>query len=383
MDSEEKDLQGFLQALLSAHEEAIIDSGTDWVIEASVDLRGARPRHETRELVAKVVEFNRALVTQQPDGRAKRDAFIDYVTSYRAALDFNISTLLRGFLSFRYGLARVLADLAVSPTRSLEVIDCADETYFSAVFDMADTYVAKLRSIIEERQAQIRERDIAVAKLERQLAESLLKRFLAPAIVDEIISGRQSIEQAPRSTYCTIMFADLVGFTHLTQTLDAHRLAELLNLYLATMSEVVFFHRGTIDKFIGDKVMALFGTPVELDEKSQAEQVFRCALDMQRALVELDESPVTRGLPPLTMRIGVDAGPVLVGNMGSAYRSDFTAIGMHVNRASRLQTKCDPGEIYLTSDVAKHLRSESLELVGSLRLENIIGGVLTYRVVGV
>jgi class 3 adenylate cyclase len=375
------ELRDSLRKLLEEREAEIIERGTDWVVENAVDLRGARPREETRRLVASVVEFNRELIIGSPAGSAKRDAFIDFVTSYRAALDFSVSTLLRGFLSFRQGLLRVLDAQGADTDTELAVVKLIDELYFDSIFEMSDVYMNKLKDLMEERQAQLRERDLQVARLERSMAESLLKRFLAPAIVDEIISGQRSIDQEPKSTFCTIMFADLVGFTRLTQTLDARRLGELLNQYLATMSEVVFFHRGTIDKFIGDTVMALFGTPLPMDDKEQAEYAVRCAVDMQRALIELDESPATRGLPPLAMRIGLDCGNVLVGSLGSSYRSDFTAIGMHVNRARRIQEICQPGEIYLTSDVAQRVPSSMVEPVGSLRLEGIIGGVLCYRVV--
>lgn len=375
-------LSEFLRTLLVEKEAEIIDSGTNWVIDGSLDLRGARPREETRRLVAAVVEFNREILLATPAGSSKRDAFIDFVTSYRAALEFSVSTLLRGFLSFRQGFLQVLEAESIDAGTRLAILGLVDDLYFDSIFEMSDMYMNKLKDIIEERQNQLRERDLQVARLERRMAESLLKRFLAPAIVDEIISGNRSIDQEPKSTFCTIMFADLVGFTRLTQTLDAPRLGKLLNQYLATMSEVVFFHRGTIDKFIGDTVMALFGTPVAMGEKEQAEYAVRCAVDMQRALIELDESPITRGLPPLEMRIGVDCGQVLVGSLGSAYRSDFTAIGMQVNRARRVQEICQPGEIYLTSDVAQRVPSSMVEPVGSVRLEGIIGGVLCYRVLG-
>ncbi len=375
-------LSELLRTLLVEKEAEIIDGGTNWVIDGSLDLRGARPREETRRLVAAVVEFNREILLATPAGSSKRDAFIDFVTSYRAALEFSVSTLLRGFLSFRQGFLQVLEAESIDAGTRLAILGLVDDLYFDSIFEMSDMYMNKLKDIIEERQNQLRERDLQVARLERRMAESLLKRFLAPAIVDEIISGNRSIDQEPKSTFCTIMFADLVGFTRLTQTLDAPRLGKLLNQYLATMSEVVFFHRGTIDKFIGDTVMALFGTPVAMAEKEQAEYAVRCALDMQRALIELDESPITRGLPPLEMRIGVDCGQVLVGSLGSAYRSDFTAIGMQVNRARRVQEICQPGEIYLTSDVAQRVPSSMVEPVGSVRLEGIIGGVLCYRVLG-
>lgn len=375
-----EDLVDTLREIFAQHEDAIIERGTDWVIEQSVDLRGARPRDETRRLVASVVEFNRELLLGGDTGERKRDAFVDFVTSYRAAQSFNISTLLRGFLSFKQGLCQVLAEQAVAPALRLRILEKVDEIYLSTTFQMSDIYVNKLKAIIEERQEQLRERELQVTRLERSMAESLLKRFLAPAIVDEIISGHRSIDQKPKSMFATVLFADLVGFTGLSQTLDSQRLAELLNDYLATMSEVVFFHHGTIDKFIGDTVMALFGAPMPMSREDQALFAVRCAVDMQRALLDLDESPVTRGLEPLAMRIGIDCGTVVVGSFGSTYRSDFTAVGLQVNRARRVQMQCTPGEIFITTDTAQFLPSDMVEPVGSFRLKGMAGGVLCYRV---
>lgn len=369
-----------LRALLGAHEDEIVERGTDWVIARSVDLRGARPRDETRRLVASVFEFNSELLLGADSGAGKRDAFVDFVTSFRASRSFSISTLLRGFLAFREGLLPVLARASLAPALHLAIVERVDAIYFSTAFDMADVYVDKLKAIIHERQEQLRERELQVARLERTMAESLLKRFLAPAIVDEIISGHRSIDQKPRSTFATVLFADLVGFSGLSQTLDSRRLTQLLNDYLATMSEVVFFHHGTIDKFIGDTVMALFGTPMPMSQSDQALFAVRCALDMQRALLDLDESPATRGLPPLAMRIGIDCGTVLVGSFGNSYRSDFTAVGLRVNRARRVQMQCTPGEVFVTSDVAQSLPSDAVEPVGSFRLKGMTAGVLCYRV---
>lgn len=369
-----------LRALLGAHQDEIVERGTDWVIAQSVDLRGARPRDETRRLVASVFEFNSELLLDTDSGAGKRDAFVDFVTSFRASRSFSISTLLRGFLSFREGLLPVLARASLAPALHLAIVERVDAIYFATAFDMADVYVDKLKAIIHERQEQLRERELQVARLERTMAESLLKRFLAPAIVDEIISGHRSIDQKPRSTFATVLFADLVGFSGLSQTLDPQRLTQLLNDYLATMSEVVFFHHGTIDKFIGDTVMALFGTPMPMSQSDQALFAVRCALDMQRALLDLDESPATRGLPPLAMRIGIDCGTVLVGSFGNSYRSDFTAVGLRVNRARRVQMQCTPGEVFVTSDVAQSLPSDAVEPVGSFRLKGMTAGVLCYRV---
>jgi class 3 adenylate cyclase len=367
-----------LREFITRHEQTIVAYGTDWVIRQAVDLRGSRPRDETQRLVAAVVEFNRALLLDQPSGVSKRADFIDFVTTYRASRNFKVSTLLRGFLSFKKGLARVLDEHPVAAELALQMLEMVDELYFESIFQMSDVYVFKLRAIIEERQEQLRERDQEVAKLERQLTESLLKRFLAPSVVDEIVRGERSFEQKPRSMHVTVLFADLVAFTQLTQTLDSDRLADFLNEYLGSMSEQIFFHKGTIDKFMGDTVMALFGAPVPMPIKEQIAMSVRCAANMQRALIDLEESSSSPGR--LAMRIGIDTGPVVVGSFGSEHRSDFTAMGMHVNLAHQIMERCRPGEIYVTGSVARHMPA-STEPCGAFQLKGFQSRTACFRIV--
>lgn len=374
------DLTEWLREFLEAHKDAIIEYGTDWVIRSAVDLRGSRPRHETRKLCAELFDVNVELLLRESSGNKKRAEFIDFVTSYRANQDFKVSTLLRGFLSFKCGVRHVLDERDIPVETKLAVMDRVDNLYHSSIFQMADVYVDKLKAIIEERQGQLRERDREVARLERELTESLLKRFLAPSVVDEIVRGERSLDQKPKSMFVTVMFADLVDFTTLTQRMESERLAEVLNKFLASMSEIVFFHKGTIDKFLGDGVMSLFGAPVAMRPKEQAAFAVRCAANMQRALLDLEDEPVMAGIS-LSMRIGIDCGPVVVGAFGNAYRSDFTAMGMHVNRARRIQALCKPGEIYVTNEVSRYLPPNHVEPCGSFQLKGLQGSVPLYRVV--
>lgn len=368
----------WLRDFLVRNEQIIIDAGADWVIRQALDLRGRRPREETRRLCVKVFEFNRALLLGEPGGEQTRTDFIEYVTTYRASQHFSVSTPLRGFLSFKKGLVHALTQEPMPAETTLVVLEKVDEIYFDAIFRMSDMYVDKLKSIIEERQEQLRQRDLEVERLERKLTESLLKRFLAPSVVDEIVSGRRSIDQKPRTMHVTVLFADLVGFTQLAQSVGSDVLADFLNQYLAKMSEQVFFHQGTIDKFMGDTIMALFGAPVPMQPRDQILLGVRCAVNLQRALLELDD-PVS-GEKPLSMRIGIDSGQVVVGSFGSAHRADFTAMGTHVNLARQLQVLCKPGEIYVTGAVARYL-PQATEPCGTLQLKGVDQRVACFRVV--
>ena len=114
------------------------------------------------------------------------------------------------------------------------------------------------------------------------------------------------------------------------------------------MNEVIFEHGGTVDKFIGDAIMVLFGAPVEESPEKQAHRAARCALAMQDKMKAFNLSWSQEEIPALKMRIGLHQGRAIVGNFGSDQRSDYTAIGPAVNLASRVETAAEPGQIYLS-----------------------------------
>ena len=161
-----------LAALLAEHRTAIVDAATDWVIGTAVDLRGQRPRDESRRLVERVVAWNEALILH---GDTKpRDEFIELVTSYRAASEFHLSTPLRGFVSFRMALLPHLHAPAVPHEIALVVLDLVDEAYFSAIFRMVDVYVTKLNhTIVSRREALEVELQQLTKQRMRELDESL------------------------------------------------------------------------------------------------------------------------------------------------------------------------------------------------------------------
>ena len=179
---------------------------------------------------------------------------------------------------------------------------------------------------------------------ERRRLRRTFERYVAPSVVSEILADPAAAQGILRGRLLqvTVLFSDLQGFTALTRERTRAGQSELhvrqLNTYLGAMVEVITAHGGTVDKFIGDAVMAVFGSPVGRGPSVEARQALRCAQEMAAALERLNAAWRAEGLTPLRSGIGLASGEVLVGQIGSPRRLDFTVIGDTVNLASRLES---------------------------------------------
>ena len=147
------------------------------------------------------------------------------------------------------------------------------------------------------------------------------------------------------------------------------------------MNKVIYEHGGTIDKFIGDAIMVVFGAPTAMIPQDQTERATQCAVAMQAAMNDLNKQWAGDGIPELKMRIGIHQGVAVVGNFGSALRSDYTAIGPTVNMASRIEAACEPGEVFISGEVCDYLDEELAEEVGKFELKGIEGKQNLYKLV--
>ena len=178
---------------------------------------------------------------------------------------------------------------------------------------------------------------------ERRRLRRTVERYVAPTVGAEILSDPAAAEGILRGRLLpvTVLFTDLKGFTQLTQQRSGSGEIELhvrqLNRYLGEMVEVVTAHGGTIDKFIGDAVMAVFGSPISRGSREEAVAALRCAQAMRQALAGLNREWAEEGLAPFDNGIGLASGEVIVGQIGSPRRMEFTVIGDKVNLASRLE----------------------------------------------
>jgi adenylate cyclase len=260
-----------------------------------------------------------------------------------------------------------------------------EETRIEGTEMGADGYLAKPfndRELLAEVRnlLALKTNERRVAQLNLYLTESVLNRFLPPGLVAKAATGELSLDLHPEPRMFTVLFTDIVGFTSLSNTLRSLRVAELLNQYLGAMTEAIFASGGTIDKFMGDGIMALFGAPEDCSPNEQVHRAVRAARDMQRSLVKLNEQWTAQGIPKVRFRCGIHQGTAVVGMFGSATRSDYTAIGPTVNIAARIQAAAEPDCILVSAAVADYLNDEEIRKCEPLKLKGIDETVLTFVV---
>jgi adenylate cyclase len=165
----------------------------------------------------------------------------------------------------------------------------------------------------------------------------------------------------------TVLFADLRGFTLLAERLDPHDAVDIINTYLRDVGDIVFEHKGTLDKFRGDGFMAFFGAPIR--QQDHATHAVRCALALQQRLqsIRFAKFPELR----LQMGIGINSGMVIAGNVGSERRTDYTVMGDEVNVAQRFESNAGPGQILITGSTYERVK-DAVE-VRELGLLRVLG----------
>jgi len=180
-------------------------------------------------------------------------------------------------------------------------------------------FVAMYRALVEEK--------------EKRRVRGAFQQYLSPEVIRRLLENPDLVK--PRKTEITVMFSDVRGFTSISEKLDAQELAALLNEYLTEMTQIVFRHNGTLDKYIGDAVMAFWGAPFE--DAKHATEGCHAALEMIARLKEMQKKWRAEGRPVLDIGVGLCTGVASVGNMGSELRYGYTALGDIVNLSSRIE----------------------------------------------
>jgi class 3 adenylate cyclase/CheY-like chemotaxis protein len=182
-----------------------------------------------------------------------------------------------------------------------------------------------------------------------QLLLKLFGRYVTDEVAKNLLESPSAAKMGGELQKVTVLFADLRNFTEIAEHLPPGRVVEMLNNFFDVMIDVIRKYRGTVDKLIGDEVLATFGATRERDDDT--ERALACALEMQLAMDTVNERNQASGLPELKMGIGINTGDVMVGNIGSEKHSNYSVIGKHVNLAARIQA-CAAGDEIMISESA-------------------------------
>jgi class 3 adenylate cyclase len=186
-----------------------------------------------------------------------------------------------------------------------------------------------------------------------ELLRTMFGRYLAPEVMASLLQNPAALELGGEKRQVTVMLTDLRGFTAHAERLPPEQVVRLLNGYFEVMLEAVERHHGTVNEIIGDALLVLFGAPQDMPDR--VERAVACAIEMQNAMAKVNERNRAEGLPRLEMGIGLNDAEVVVGNIGTATRSKYSAVGAGVNLASRIESFTVGGQVLVSESVRKAL----------------------------
>lgn len=196
--------------------------------------------------------------------------------------------------------------------------------------------------------------------LRNEFIKRVFGRYVSDEVVHSLLEDPKGLELGGQKRTVTILMCDLRGFSSLAEKLEPERVVELLNVYLGKMAEIIMKYKGTIDEFIGDAILAVFGAPLVC--ANHADSAVACSLEMQLAMDQVNQRLRRLEIPPLEMGIGVNTGEVVAGNIGSVQRTKYGVIGSEVNLAGRIQSASVGGEILISEStyltLSGHLRTD-------------------------
>jgi adenylate cyclase len=220
------------------------------------------------------------------------------------------------------------------------------------------------------------------AKIEQEaLTRERLQRLLSPAIAEQVISGKVDVAKGGQVRDTTVFFSDIRGFTSMSESRSAQDIVNMLNEYFELMVEVIFKYEGTLDKFVGDEIMALFGSPVH--HPDDAVRAVRTAVEQMRVLAEFNNTRLAEGEDPVRIGIGINSGEVVAGYLGSSKALDYTVIGDVVNTAARLCSYAKAGEIIISDSTYHRVKDHfEVERLPPAQVKGKSKALEIYRVLG-
>lgn len=249
-------------------------------------------------------------------------------------------------------------------------------------FNESQQYILSIlanQAAVALRKASFFEQRAQQHEQEKQAIRNLFQRYVSPAVVERLVQDRAQLKLGGERQEVTVLFADIRGFTAYSENLPPEMLVEVLNRYFTMAVEPILAEDGTLDKFMGDAVMAFFNAPLPQDDHTL--RAVRAALAMQNAIIQYNLSETTHH--PMSFGIGIHVGPAVVGNIGTSQQMNFTAIGDTVNVAKRLQENARGGQILLSQAAYEAVREIAVvKPLGRMTVKGRTAAVQVYSLVG-
>ncbi len=264
---------------------------------------------------------------------------------------------------------KIMGVLQVDSTESIGSFTEQDVDLLTALANYAAVAIERLENARE-------------VEIERQ-ARSRLERYHSPAVIEAVLQGSAAAGEEARRLQpaeVSVMFADFVGFTAFSEEAAPSEVAEVMSTFFTHAVDAIFEAGGTLDKFIGDCVMAFFGAPMA--QADHAQRAVRAAIQIQAALARWNAERLEQGLAKVSTRIGINSGPVVVGDLGSSRRVDYTVLGNTVNVAARLEEAvARPGEVVIGAETQRQMDSDvPLISLGEIQLKGLTRRIAAFRV---
>jgi len=279
---------------------------------------------------------------------------------------------------------RALPVIVISGRQDMEgIIECIEagaDDYLFKPFNRVLLH-ARIKAGMERKRWHDREEQYR-EQLERnqQFIRATFGRYVSDEVVASLLEEPEGLKLGGDLREVTILMSDIRQFSTICENLAPGQVMRMLNNYLGTMSEIIMSHQGTIDEFIGDAILAIFGAPVT--RVDDADRAVLCALEMQQAMIDINRDNTRAGLPEISMGIGVNTGAVIAGNIGSEKRSKYGVVGHHVNLTARIESQTAGGDVLISSSTLEKLTIPvELGEQAEVSVKGIYEPVLLYQVI--
>jgi len=350
-------------------------TGTILAVDDSADNRDLLARYLTREghtvLLAESGAQALALLEEHP---------VDLVLLDLIMPGMNGSEVLTRMKA--HNELRALPVIVISGQQDMDgIISCIEagaDDYLFKPFNQT-LLQARIRAGLERKRWHDREEQYR-EQLERneQFIRATFGRYVSDEIVANLLEAPEGLKLGGDLRECTILMSDIRQFSSICERLPPDDVMKMLNHYLGVMSEIIMGHQGTIDEFIGDAILAIFGAPTS--RADDADRAVQCALDMQQAMNDINRDNREAGLPEISMGIGVNTGAVIAGNIGSEKRSKYGVVGHHVNLTARIESQTGGGEVIISASTLEKLKgSYRIGSSKEVKVKGIEEPVLIYQ----